>query len=52
MQKETYNRLLGERMNEIQRISREIDFNNLTYHCKGSTSPINFITFKVSFGFF
>ena len=31
MQKETYNRLLGERLNEIQKISKEIDFNNLLF---------------------
>ena len=31
MQKETYNKLLGERLNEIQKISNETEFNNLTY---------------------
>ena len=53
MVKETYNRLLGEILNEIQEISKEIDFNNLTcYFRTASFSPINFIKFKGSFGFF
>ena len=34
MQKETYNKLLGERLNEIQKISNETEFNNLTYYFK------------------
>ena len=53
MEKETYNRLLGEILNEIQEISKEIDFNNLTCYFKTTSfSPINFIRFKGSFGFF
>ena len=53
MEKKTYNRLLGEILNEIQEISKEIDFNNLTCYFKtASFSPINFIRFKGSFGFF
>ena len=52
MQKETVNRLLGERLNEIQEISNKNDFNNLTFSFKTSgISPINFIKFKGSFGF-
>ena len=44
MQKETYNRLLGERLNEIEEINKEAEFNNLTYYFKISgISPINFI---------
>ena len=30
MQREIYNKLLNERMNEIQKISKEIDYNNST----------------------
>ena len=53
MEKETYNRLLGERMNEIQEISKETDLNNLTYYFKTSDiSLINFIKFDGPFGFF
>ena len=52
MQKEAYNRLSNERIAEILEMSREIDYNNLTYHFKGSTSPISFIKFKDPFGFF
>ena len=34
-------------MDEIQKISIEIDFGNLTYHFKSSNSaPINFIKFR------
>ena len=53
MQKGTYNRLLGERLNEIQEIRKKIDYNNLTYYFKTSDiSPITFIKFKGPFGFF
>ena len=53
MQKETYNRLLGPRFNEIQEISKKTDFNNLTNYFKTSRiSPINFIKFIGPFGFF
>ena len=53
MQKETYNRLLGPKLNEIQEISKKTDFNNLTYYFKTSRiSPINFIKFIVPFVFF
>ena len=52
MQKEAYNRLSNERIAGILEMSREIDYNNLTCHFKGSTSPISFIKFKDSFGFF
>ena len=46
-EKETYNRLLGQRFNEIQKLSKEIDFKNLIYHFKTfSISSINFIKFK------
>ena len=52
MQKETYNRLLSESLNEIQEISKEIDLNNLIHYFKVSTSQINFIEFKSPFVFF
>ena len=47
MQKETYNKLLNERMTEIHKISREIDYKQLIYYFKTSViSPINFIIFR------
>ena len=53
MQKENCNRLLGDRLDEIQKISKEINFNNLTYHFKDSRiSPINFIKSKGPFNIF
>ena len=53
MQKETYNRLLGKRLNEIKEISKKMDFNYLTYYFKISgVSPINFIKSKGPFSFF
>ena len=49
MQKETYNRLLDERLNETQEISKKTDVKNLTYYFKTSgiypiISP--FVVFK------
>ena len=53
MQKETYNRLLNERFNEIQEISKKINYNNLTYYFKDPrSSSISFIKFKGEFFFF
>ena len=53
MQKGTCNRLLNERLNKIQEISKKYDYNNLTYYFIDSRiSLINFIKFKGSFGFF
>ena len=47
VQKETYNRLLSKTLNEIQEISKEIDFNNLTYYFKTpGISWKSFIKFK------
>ena len=40
--KEIYNKTLEERMDEILELSREIDYNNLTYNFKGPTYPISF----------
>ena len=33
-------------MKEIQDLSKKIDFNNLTYHCKSEIPSINVIAFK------
>ena len=53
MQKETYDRLLNDKLNEIQEISKKIDYNNLTYYFKDPrSSSINFIKFKGEFFFF
>ena len=53
VREETYNRLLDERLNEIQEIRKKIDYNNLTYNFKDSRiSSINFIKFKGPFGIF
>ena len=40
--KKIYDKILEERMDEIQEMSREIDYNNLTYIFKGLTYPISF----------
>ena len=53
MQQETYNRLLNERLNGIQEISKKIDYSKSTYYFKDSyIFPINIIKFKGPFGFF
>ena len=45
--KEVFNELSNKRIGEVYNISKEINFNNLTYHFKGSnTAPINFIDFR------
>ena len=36
----------SERIDEIQNLSKQIDFNNLIYSFKGESSPKNFINFK------
>ena len=43
--KEIYNKILEERMDEILEMSREIDYNNLTYNFIGPTRPISFAKF-------
>ena len=49
MREETYNRLLDERLNEIQEIRKKIDYNNLTYNFKDSRiSSISFINVNIS----
>ena len=45
--KKVFNELSNERIGEIHNISKEINFNNLTYHFKGwNTAPINHIGFR------
>ena len=45
--KDVFNELSNKRIGEVYNISKEINFNNLTYHFKGSnTAPINFIDFR------
>ena len=45
--KDVFNELSNERIGEIYNISKKINFNNLTYHFKGSnTAPIRFIDFR------
>ena len=45
--KEVFNELSNERIGELYNISKEIDFNNLIYHFKGSNiTPIHFTDFR------
>ena len=45
--KDVFNELSNKRIGEVYNISKKINFNNLTYHFKGSnTAPINFIDFR------
>ena len=46
--KEIYNKILEERMDKVQEMSREIDFNNLIYHFKGPSPSISFNKFEGS----
>ena len=47
--KEVFNKLSSERIGKIDYTSKEINFNNSTYHFKGSnTAPINLIDFRGS----
>ena len=47
MQEKTFNKLLDERMDEIQEISKKIKYNNLTYHyVTPGITPTNFIEFR------
>ena len=39
-------------MEEIRDLSKQINFNNLTYHYKGKTASKNFIAFKGPLGFY
>ena len=43
--KEIYDEILEERMDEILKMSREINYSNLVYDFKGPTPSINFAIF-------
>ena len=44
-QKEIFEELANKRMEEVQDLSKQIDFNKLTYHYKGKTAPKKFYSF-------
>ena len=51
--KESYNKLFDKNLNEIQELSREIDYKNLNYNFTTKASgSINFIKFKGPFNLF
>ena len=45
-QKKIYNRLLKEKTSEIYKISDEINYDDLIYCFKGSSSPVSFIEYE------
>ena len=45
-QKESFDEFVNERRFEINKLSKEIDFKNLTYHYTGKSVPNYFIRFK------
>ena len=45
-QKEFFEEVASERIDEIQNLSKQNDFNNLIYYFKGERAPENFIGFK------
>ena len=51
-QQERFEELANKRMEEIQDLSKQIDFNNLTYSYKGNIASKNFIRFKGPLGFY
>ena len=46
--KENFGELANKRIKELQDLSKQIDFNNLTYCYKGNTAGKTFIGFKSS----
>ena len=40
------NKLLGEKIDEILNMSKDIDYDNLVYNFKGSTPSTNFMIFE------
>ena len=51
-QQERFEELANKRMEEIQDLSKQIDFNNLTYSYKGNIASKTFIRFKGPLGFY
>ena len=52
-QKETYNKIFDEKLNEIQEMRKEIVYKNLVYNFTGKASgSIHFTKFKGPFGLF
>ena len=45
-QKEIFDKLVNEKMFEINKLSEGIDFNNLTYYYKSKCAPKYFVCFK------
>ena len=43
--KKIYDEIVEERMDEILKISREVNYSSLVYDFKGPTASINFATF-------
>ena len=53
LRQETYNKLLDERIDEIQKLSKEIDYKNLNYvFLTNSSAPINFARYNGPFSLF
>ena len=50
--KKLFEELADKRIEEIQYLSKQIDFNDLTYHYKGKNDPKNFIGFKGPLSFY
>ena len=51
-QKEFFEELDNKRTDEIQNLSKQNDFNNLTYYFKDKSTPKNIIGFKGPHGFY
>ena len=47
-----FEELANKRTDEIQNLSKQIDFNNLTYYFKGESAPKNVIGFKGPLDFY
>ena len=50
-QKETFEELANRRIEKIQDLSKQIDFNNLTYRYNVNNDPKTFIGYKYPPGF-
>ena len=51
-QKEIFEELANKRMEEVQGLSKQIDFNDLNYKYNGKFAPKKFLAFKVPIGFY